>query len=129
MTKYKEGEMATGHVTGILSYGAFVSLDEYYNGLIHISEISDHYVRDISDYLKIGDTISAKVIAVDEENCHVKLSIKEQTSYIEPQRKSKILEVGSGFGILKEHLDVWIEKSYKLIEKEKCKKNKKNNGF
>ena len=41
MTKYKVGSTVTGNVTGIEKYGAFVSLDDYYSGLIHISEISD----------------------------------------------------------------------------------------
>jgi len=123
MAKYEVGKMATGHVTGIESYGAFVALDDYYNGLIHISEISDHFVRNISDYLQIGDTISAKVIAVDEKNYHVKLSIKEQTSYVTPHAKKTIQEVGSGFGILKDHLEEWMDESYSSIEKEKNSKN------
>ena len=44
MKKYKYGEIVTGYVTGIEKYGVFVSLDEYYSGLIHISEISEKYV-------------------------------------------------------------------------------------
>ena len=49
MTKYKVGSTVTGNVTGIEKYGAFVSLDDYYSGLIHISEISDGFVKDIND--------------------------------------------------------------------------------
>ena len=44
MNQYKKGEIVTGCVTGIEKYGIFVSLDEYYSGLIHISEISDFFV-------------------------------------------------------------------------------------
>ena len=62
MKKYHAGEIVTGCVTGIEKYGVFVSLDEYYNGLIHISEISDDYVRNIHDYVKIGETINSKVM-------------------------------------------------------------------
>mgnify|MGYP003470701933 CR=1 FL=1 len=77
MTDYKKGNIVTGCITGIEKYGAFVSLDEYYKGLIHISEISKNYVKNINDYVKIGDTIRAKVIDVDNDSFHVKLSIKD----------------------------------------------------
>ena len=63
-------------VTGIESYGIFVSLDEYYSGLIHISEISDDYVRNINNYVKIGETIKVRVLEVDDDTFQLKLSIK-----------------------------------------------------
>ena len=104
MTKYKVGSTVTGNITGIEKYGAFVSLDDYYSGLIHISEISEGFVNDINDYVNLGETISAKIIEVDDESCHVKLSIKNIKSKPN-RRKRNIEEVGSGFGILKENLD------------------------
>ena len=67
MGKYKSGDIVTGCVTGIEKYGVFVSLDDYYSGLIHISEISDGFVRNIHDYVKIGETINAKVIEENED--------------------------------------------------------------
>ena len=48
MAKYKIGDIVQGCVTGIEKYGVFVNLDEYYTGLIHISEVSDLYVRNIN---------------------------------------------------------------------------------
>jgi len=116
MTKYKVGSTVTGNITGIEKYGAFVSLDDYYSGLIHISEISEGFVKDINDYVNLGETISAKIIEVDDESCHVKLSIKNIKSKPN-RRKRNIEEVASGFGILKENLDEWVEKT---------KKSKKN---
>ena len=62
MTKIKEGEIVEGLVTGIEQYGIFVSLDEYYSGLIHISEISDGFVKDVNNYVNIGETIKVKVL-------------------------------------------------------------------
>ena len=117
MTKYKVGSTVTGNVTGIEKYGAFVSLDDYYNGLIHISEISDGFVKDINDYINLGETISAKIIEVDDESCNVKLSIKNIKSKNKKRNRRNIEEVGSGFGILRENLEDWIEIA---------KKNKKN---
>ena len=51
MSKYECGKIVTGCVTGVENYGIFVSLDEYYSGLIHISEISTKFVKDINDYV------------------------------------------------------------------------------
>ena len=107
MGKYKKNEVIEGLVTGIEQYGIFVSLDEYYSGLIHISEISDDFVRDINNYVNIGETIKARVIEEDDDSFHVKLSIKN-LNYRINHKKSKIQETGSGFEILKEHLPIWI---------------------
>lgn len=108
LAKYKVGAVVEGIVTGIESYGVFVSLDEFYSGLIHISEISHDFVRDINDFVSLGETIKAKIVSVDDENFQVKLSIKDFDYKKVRNRKMKIEEVGSGFLILKDHLDDWI---------------------
>ncbi len=108
MPKYQVGEIISGCVTGIESYGIFVSLDEYYSGLIHISEISEKFVRNINDYVKIGETIRAKVLEIDDEDCHVKLSIKGMNYRINRKRKTKIKETELGFSTLEEKLNDWI---------------------
>ena len=66
MSKYKKGEIVFGCVTGIEKYGIFVNLDEYYSGLIHISEVSNAFVRNIHDYVKVGETIKVKVLDTNE---------------------------------------------------------------
>lgn len=107
MTKFKEGEVVEGLVTGIEQYGIFVSLDEYYSGLIHISEISDGFVKDVNNFVNIGETIKVRVLESDDEDFHVKLSIKN-LNYRINRNKTKIIETGSGFNVLKEHLPIWI---------------------
>ena len=57
MFKYEKGKIVTGCVTGIEKYGVFVGLDEFYSGLIHISEISRNFVKDVNDYVSVGETI------------------------------------------------------------------------
>ena len=116
MADYKKGKVVKATVTGIESYGVFVSLDEYYSGLIHISEISHDFVHNIHDFVKIGEEINVEILEVDEELSQLKLSIKNIKSKPN-RRKRNIEEVGSGFGILKENLDEWVEKT---------KKSKKN---
>lgn len=108
--KYEKGKIVKGHVTGIENYGIFVGLDDYYNGLIHISEISECFIRNINDYVKIGETIKAKIVDVDEDNCQIRLSIKNIDYKMSRRKRVKIIETPSGFMPLKENLDNWISK-------------------
>lgn len=110
MNQYKKGEIVTGCVTGIEKYGIFVSLDEYYSGLIHISEISDFFVKNPSDYVYVGETIKALVIDdSDLDSYHVKLSIKNIDYKFTKKKCKKIIETTSGFKTLQEALPGWIE--------------------
>ena len=79
MTKYKVGSTVTGNITGIEKYGAFVSLDDYYSGLIHISEISKDFVdkEHIHQYVKIGEKVLVKIIGVDIGKERISLSLKQ----------------------------------------------------
>ena len=119
MSKYKTGEIVLGCVTGIEKYGIFVNLDEYYSGLIHISEVSSSFVRNINDYVKIGETIKVKVLEEDEDNHHVKLSIKDFEYRIGKKKNEKIHETNSGFSTLKCMLEQWIEEKYNKIDEKK----------
>ena len=66
-----------GKVTGIQSFGAFVALEgEDTQGLIHISEVSNTYVKDINDFLTVGQEVEVKVIKVDTEKNKISLSIR-----------------------------------------------------
>lgn len=118
MNKYKEGEIIKGCVTGIEKYGAFIGLDEYYSGLIHISEISDGYVSNIHNFLEIGETIYVKVLEVDDENYQVKLSIKD-IDYKVRRRRAPIKESPNGFNALENKLPEWIKNKIKEINSEK----------
>ncbi len=119
---YKVGEEIIALVTGIESYGIFVSTDDGYSGLIHISEISSSFVRNIKDYVKDGEFIKAKVLDVDKDKRQLKLSIKDLDYRINKRNKSKIQETGSGFLILKDNLDKWILAKEEEINQESIKK-------
>lgn len=114
MLKYEKGRIVTGHVTGIEKYGIFVNLDEFYSGLIHISEISDNFVKDINDYVNIGETIQAKVVEVDSDLYHVKLSIKNMNYRINKKNDTKLKEIANGFEPLEAKLSQWVNE--KLTE-------------
>ena len=117
--EYKKGNIVTGCVTGIEKYGIFVSLDNYYSGLVHISEISDSFVRNINDYVYIGETINVKILDVNENDFHLKLSIKNIDYRINKKKRANIVEVGSGFNCLKDKLDDWISIKEKEILRKK----------
>lgn len=116
MTKYKKGRIIRGTVTGIEAYGAFVSCDEYYSGLIHISEISHNFVKNITDYVNVGDVIFVEILDVDEDLGQLKLSIKniEYRKNTVVKRK-RINETSLGFTTLAYKLPFWIEESVKDI--------------
>lgn len=118
MTKYKKGKIAKATVSGIESYGIFVNLDEYYSGLIHISEISHNFVKDINDFVKTGDVIYTEILEVDEELCHLKLSIKNiNYKKYQSRHKTKIIETPLGFNTLRYKLPIWIEQSLNNVKK------------
>ncbi len=118
MIPYKKGQTVKGTITGIEKYGAFVSLDEYYTGLIHISEISHGFVKDINDFIKIGDTIYVEILDVDDEQYQLKLSIKNISYKRNPYvQKKKIKETSLGFKTLAYKLPIWIEENLKKQEK------------
>lgn len=57
------GSKVPGKVTGITNFGAFVDLGEGKTGLVHISEVSDSYIKDIHDVLTVGDEVTVKVMS------------------------------------------------------------------
>ena len=118
MSKYKTGKIIKGVVSGIESYGAFVTFDEYYTGLIHISEISHGFVKNITDFMKIGDTIYTEILEVDEKSNHLKLSIKNIKYKPQKIKKNKrIIETPLGFRTLSYKLPKWIDNSLSIIKK------------
>src|SRR5271155_4287291 len=73
---YKVGDLVTGKVTKLASFGAFVALDGDIDGLVHISQIREDHIAKIKDVLKIGQDIEARVIKVDKTERRIGLSIK-----------------------------------------------------
>ena len=80
------GAIVEGEVSGITNFGAFVQLPEGKVGLIHISEVSNVYVKDVHDFLKEHDKVKVKVLSIDERG-KIGLSIKQLTPPPAPQPK------------------------------------------
>ena len=72
----REGMILTGTVRNVIDFGAFVDIGVKHDGLVHISELSDKFVKNPSDFVSIGDIVKVKVIGIDNERQKVKLSMK-----------------------------------------------------
>ena len=71
----KVGKIYTGRVVSIKDFGAFVEIAPETDGLCHVSELSDRYVQNVTDFVKIGDEVRVKVILIDDQG-RIKLSRK-----------------------------------------------------
>ena len=79
------GSVLTGKVSGITKFGAFVLLEGGKSGLVHISEVANSYVSDINEHLKVGQTVSVRVLSISEDG-KINLSIKKAAP--PPERSS-----------------------------------------
>lgn len=117
--KYEVGDVVTGRVTGIQPYGAFVALDDETQGLIHISEITYGFVKNVEDFLKVGEEVEVKILEIDKKSEKISLSTRALQE-VPPQKQKenrKSLQDrlnekdANGFKSLKEKLQQWIEQS------------------
>jgi len=74
--RYKIGDLVTGKVSKVASFGAFIQLADEIDGLVHISQISNDRIEKVKEVLKIGQEVSARVIKVDKTERRIGLSIK-----------------------------------------------------
>lgn len=88
----KEGEFVLGTVQSLFKQGAFITLDEYkgQRGMLHLSEISLKWVRNIRDYVKEGQKVVLLVLRVDPSRGHIDLSLRRVN---EAQKKQKLQDV------------------------------------
>lgn len=115
--RYSIGDVVEGVITGIKPYGAFVALDSTHNGLIHISEVSERYVRDVHTFVNMNEKVKVKILDQDEDGIHFRLSLKAVNSgkkryarYRHPV--APYPECNIGFQSLADQLDNWIEDAY-----------------
>ncbi|QDP40956.1 S1 domain-containing post-transcriptional regulator GSP13 [Radiobacillus deserti] len=119
---FKEGQVVEGKVTGIQPYGAFVALNDEVQGLVHISEVTHGYVKDVNEFLSVGQDVTVKILNIDEEKNKYSLSIRatqEAPKQVEkkqaPKQRGKATPQQeaqpAGFNTLKDKLEEWIEQS------------------
>lgn len=91
------GAVVDGKVTGITKFGAFVALEGGGSGLVHISEVANTYVNDISDYLTVGQTVKVRVMSIGEGG-KINLSLKRaaEAPAAQPARPARPPRQGDG---------------------------------
>ena len=119
---YQVGQVVIGKVYNVKPYALFMSFEDGVTGLLHISEISDSFVRDIEKFGSIGDEIKVKILTIDKENGFLRVSYKQvpseeaYSSHINQRRLPTVSE--EEFLPLKEKLEGWINEAYQKIDKE-----------
>ncbi|MGP1567272.1 MAG: S1 RNA-binding domain-containing protein [Peptoanaerobacter stomatis] len=96
----KVGNIVDGRVINVKPYGAFVSIASDKKGLVHISHISNDFVKDINEFLHQGDVIKVKILSMDDDGGKIALSLKDAKSELNieqtPQediKEDKVIEV------------------------------------
>jgi len=112
--RYKIGDLVTGKVTKLASFGAFVQLADDIDGLVHISQLSEDRVDKVKDILKIGQDVEARVIKVDRTERRIGLSIKA-ANYSEEEIKRE----SEAFDSIKPGEDlVGLEQAFQAAQEE-----------
>ena len=115
MKDYKINEIIEGTIISIKPFGAIMIFEDGQKGLLHISEVANTFIRNISRYLKIGKTYQVKIIGIEEDG-FLKLSMSKITEEEKNEyhkngvKKVKIDPEFIDYTALKEKLPEWIEK-------------------
>ena len=89
MEDLKVGSVVKGEVTGVETYGIFVKINDEYNGLVHISEMSEKFVKDVHKFAEIGEVIYVEIKNIDTKSKKCILSIKDLNYRIDDDKKVK----------------------------------------
>ena len=91
----KPGMMLEGTVTNVAAFGAFVDIGVHQDGLVHVSQLADKFVRDPHEVVKAGDVVTVRVVEVDAGRKRIGLSMKSDTSEARAQIAQKVAERGA----------------------------------
>jgi uncharacterized protein len=88
LSDVQPGMVLEGVVTNVTKFGAFIDVGVHQDGLVHISEISNRYIKDPSEVLKAGQIVKAKVLSADTKTKRISLSIKALQSPSAPKPRT-----------------------------------------
>ncbi|MBO7682471.1 MAG: S1 RNA-binding domain-containing protein [Clostridia bacterium] len=113
------GEIVEGKVTGLTKFGAFVNLPEEKVGMVHISEVSTTYVKDIGDFLEKGQSVKVKILSI-AENGKISLSMKQVPENAEATKvaESDLPEQGERREKKRSAPNVWQGQKSKFADKD-----------
>lgn len=120
---YKVGDIILGKVTGVKPYALFMTFDGGINGLLHISELSNSYIRDIDKYGRVGDEMKVKILTIEDKNSFLRVSFKqvpeEEKFTTHDNNKKEVIEISEDeFTPLREKLPEWIDETLAKAKEE-----------
>ena len=95
MNDLKPGMVLTGTVRNVIDFGAFVDIGVHQDGLVHVSELANRFIRHPSEVVKVGDIVSVIVLEVDLQRKRISLSIKQAAEGAKPKVETGELRIGS----------------------------------
>ena len=113
------GEIVDGTVKSVMKFGAFVELEDGSTGLVHISEVSNSFVKDINDYVKTGDSVKVKVLEIEDDK--ISLSMKQT----EPSKPKEKIEVKYEDLSFEDKLQKFMKESNTKYEQKRSRQNSK----
>jgi len=121
---YKVGDIVEGKITHIKPYAFFLKFDEQTRGLLHISEISNSFIKDIERYGEIGKSLKVKILEIDEKDNFLRVSYKkvEDNPPLEKKNSALINDIRADkqeFKAVEEKIPEWIENTLKKMEENK----------
>jgi len=122
--EYKVNDLIIGKVNQIRPYALFLTFEDGTNGLLHISELSDGYIRDIEKFGTIGDEIKVKVLSIDPNNGFLRVSYKavpESERYSTHNNSIRTVPQfdEADFTALSEKLPTWINETLQKAKEDK----------
>lgn len=122
--EYKVNDFIIGKVNQIRPYALFLTFEDGTNGLLHISELSDGYIRDIEKFGSVGDEIKVKVLAIDPNNGFLRVSYKavpESERYSTHNNSVRTVPQfdEADFTALSEKLPTWINETLQKAKEDK----------
>ncbi|MBQ1508714.1 MAG: S1 RNA-binding domain-containing protein [Erysipelotrichaceae bacterium] len=110
---YKIGMTVYGKITNLKPYGAFVSFENGVSGLIHISELSNGFVKDVNNYVKVDEHVMLKVIDIDVPHKQLRLSFKalsqNNRKYMKRVKYLGLPKNEIGFSSLSNAMNRWVK--------------------
>lgn len=114
--QHQVGDLLIGTITSAKPFALFLSFEDGAIGMLHISELSDRYVRDVESFASIGDQIKVKILSIDESNGFLRVSLKQvdesERVLVKNRSENKFPAVkADDFNDLKEKLPTWIDET------------------
>lgn len=96
ISQYKVGDVIEGRVTGVVDFGAFIEFGENLEGLVHISELAWQRIDDPKDYIKVGETVKAKIISIDRSRISLSIKALQDDPWKHVTSKYKVGDIVTG---------------------------------